>query len=155
MPRQFQIGRGSAAEVIGSGDLAEQLRRAVYRLAPTVTARIETEAMKLEAHAQERWPVGRDKTEAGKRYTKRDREAGKAVRPHSKALFDYGLRVLSDGVEGFVSNRAPYWYKIKTKQGGLGGKSASVELLRKPLKKRIPEIAKDLADEVKALVREG
>lgn len=153
MARQFTIGKGRAAEVVGSTALAEQLRRAVYKLAPRVMSRLEGEALKLENKAQVGWPVGVDKAENGKRYTKADREAGKPIRPHSRALFDYGLRVLPDAVEGFVSNRAPYWTKIKSEKMGLGGKSAVVELLRKPLKKRAPIVAKEIAEDVRALVR--
>ena len=153
MARQFTIGRGRAAEVVGSTALAEQLRRAVYKLAPRVIVRIETEALKLENFAQNRWPVGENKAENGKKYTKADRTAGKPIRPHSKALFDYGLRVLPDAVEGFVSNRAAYWFRIKSKKNDLGGKSAVVELLRKPLRKRVPIVAKEIAEDVRALVR--
>lgn len=153
MARGFVIGRGSAAEVLGSGTLEQQLRKAVYKIAPRIASTVEKEALKLENYAQVRWPVGADRTLSGKLYTKRDRAENQPIRPHSKALFDYGLRIATNAIEGYVSNRAAYWYKIKSQKSGLNGKSASVELLRKPLRKRAPEIAKELAADIQALVR--
>lgn len=129
------IGRGAASAVL-SGGIEQAIRETLSRLAPTLGRRVEAEAERLERGAVGRWPIGRDRG-----------------RPHSRDLFDSGLRIVSDGIEGFVSNRAPYIIYIKTMKNGLQGKSPYQELLRKPLRAAAKTVAGECADDVHKLIR--
>lgn len=130
------IGRGSMQVQIG-GALEASIRRTIDRLAPGLGEVLEAEAQQLRDGAVERWPVGRDRG-----------------RPHSRDLFTNGLRITDKGVEAFVSNPAPYLYLIKSGKNGLNGKSASVELLRKPLKKAAARAAERCGETLRKLIRE-
>lgn len=168
------LGRGAAAIEL-SGTLAEQIEATVRRLAPTVYDRIDEEIEALRESAQARWPLGDDKA---------DPEARNKTQPyHSKNAFEHGVRIVTDGVEGFITNYAvnirgrPYWFFIKIKdksedkrkrraakvnakiaarlQGDKEPGSPIQMYVRKPLKERTKVIAAELAEEIRQLVREG
>lgn len=128
-----RVTKGNAA--IDSNDgIQKMVDRVIRELAPTVAPILDRAAAELEAGAVAAWPVGRERG-----------------RPHSRDLFEEGLRFGGqDTIEAFVRNKADYAFFIKFKKrnlaSGLGGKSASVELLRKPLKAIAPRVAKEVAE---------
>lgn len=136
----IRFGAGAASIEIG-GHWAEQIRQAVDRLAPDLGATLEAEANKIRTDAVRRWPIGKDQIRKGKKL------------PHSIDLFWSGLRINPPFVEGFVSNSAPWFYYIRSMKGGLNGKSASVELVRKPMRKRAQPLARELADQIRGLLK--
>ena len=98
----------------------ELVRAAVDRVAPGAVDLIEDETRAIFDSARERWPVGPDK----------DYRPG-----HSRDALAW--EVLIEGgttIRGRVTNSAPWSKYIKPK--GLRGRSAFVELLRKPLRAR-------------------
>lgn len=162
------IGRGSTSMEI-SGELARQIEAAVRAIAPAVFDRVETEIEEIRSNAQARWPRGDEKTDP--------RARNKRQPYHSGDSFESGVRIVSDGIEGFISNFAvnirgkPYWFYIKTSQGGLRASStirkSKVQsatpdneagspinaYVKTPLKERTKIVAVELADEIRALVR--
>jgi len=164
------LGRGAAAIEL-SGTLAEQIEATVRRIAPTVYDRIDEEIEEIRKDAQARWPRGDDKSNP--------RARNKNQPYHSADSFRSGVRIVTDGIEGFISNFAvnirgkPYWFYIKTVQGGLRAgstirkskvRSATPDneagspinaYIKTPLKERTKIIAAELADEIRQLVREG
>jgi hypothetical protein len=121
-----------------SGHLEQAIRQTIQKLAPTVSRRMEDEAEEIRHEAEGRWPVGRERG-----------------RPHSRDLFEHGLRIDGSTLVAWVRNPADYLFYIKTYKNGLGGKSAFQELLRKPLKAAAGDVARDCADEIAALIRRG
>ena len=143
----FTIGRGSASLEV-SGELTRMVEKVIRELAPTVVDALEREVEALTLSAAAQWPVGDDKEG---RYAK-----NKDQPYHSADRFFTGIRFVGDGIEAFIDNDAVnrkgqrYFYYIKS-----GGVSPLQVLIRKPLKKISLELAKELADDIRKLVREG
>jgi hypothetical protein len=162
------LGRG-AASIELSGALAAQIEATIRRIAPTVYDRVDAEIEEIRSNAEARWPRGDDKSNP------RGRNKGQPY--HSADSFRSGVRIVTDGIEGFISNFAvnvrgkPYWFYIKTAQGGLRARTtirkSKVQsgtpdtnagspinaYVKIPLKERTKIIAAELADEIRALVR--
>lgn len=118
-----------------SGDLAASIEKALKNAVPKAVKLLEDGTTELEAGAVAGWPVGRDRR----------------GRKHSRDLFEASIRLPDlETVDGVVENKAPYAFFIKSGQRGLGFKSASVVLLRRPAKKVAENIAKELAKGVGA-----
>ena len=119
----------------------EMLRRMLEHVQPSVVAEIERAVETVARDAEAAWPVGRRSP------------SGRDRRPHSRDLFRTDVRVVFVGggvvVEGSVSNGADYARYIRPK--GLGGKSAVIEYIRKPMKRERDRILAKLAD----LARKG
>lgn len=133
--------RAGAASIEIGGEWARAIREAVDRLAPELGATLEREANEIRQAAQARWPIGKDQYRKGR------------ILPHSIDLFWSGLRINPPYVEGFIMNRAPWFFYIKSMKNGLNGKSASVELVRKPMRRRATPLARELADQIRGLLK--
>lgn len=110
------MGTGSLTSVVDDRT-RELVRAAVERVAPGALDIIERETRKIYDNAHAKWPIG----------------PHKAYRPgHSRDMLYW--EVLIDGavIRGRVWCTAEWSKYIKPK--GLRGKSAFVELLRKPLR---------------------
>lgn len=119
---KLSFGAGSVR--IQMDDTLDRIyRRAIDKLAPGLLPAVETAIDDLHADAYAAWPVktGRSK-EALEHLT--------SVSPDNKVI------------RGTITDDVPYARFIKAKS--LGGKSAFVELLRKPLRERAKELVKVL-----------
>lgn len=128
------ITKGSVSAKM-SGGLAEAVKNALRKCDPVAVPIMERAIVTLQANAEAKWPKGRERG-----------------REHSKDMFENGLRTASDGVEAFLRNQADYAFYIKSDKNGLGGKSAFQVLLRKPLKESAASAAKEIAENVGALL---
>lgn len=98
--------------------------------------------------------VTSDKAPAGAEETRTTK--GKPRREHSADLFEVGLRVPDeDRVISEVLNPAKYLFVIKSDQHGLGGKSAFVELLRKPGRAMARPLAEKIVVALAKLAKEA
>jgi len=126
-----RIGSGSLSFVIE--DRTEELvRAAVERAAPGAARVIEDEIGAIYESARARWPVGPEKRERKGR--------------HSRDELVQELVVERDRIRGRIFNTAPWAKYIKPK--GLKGKSAFVELLRKPLRARRDAVVRLLGQSI-------
>ena len=130
----IRLRHGNAIVDVG-GAIERTIRDTIERLAPTLAKRLEDEVEELRADAEGQWPVSR-----------RDKL-------HSRAMFVHGLRIDGDTLSAYVRNNAEWAVYIKSYQNGLNGRSAVVELLRKPLKAAAGDVARDCAEEIRKLVR--
>jgi hypothetical protein len=138
MTMQIWLGKGGG-QVQADREVASAVERVLRAAHGRVVERLERAADRIGVPAEARWPVGK--------------ERGK---PHSRDLFERGLRLPRKGVlEAFVRNGASYAYYVRSMKGGLGGKSAFVELLRKPLRTEARMVADELADDLKAEIERG
>jgi hypothetical protein len=109
-----------------SDELDQLYRRAIERVAPGVLRRIEDATADVFNAARAEWPVK----------TGRSRDA-----------LEHHVTVSPDqtSVRGSITNPVKYARYIRAKK--LDGKSAFVELLRKPLRARAADLAEVLATE--------
>lgn len=117
----------------------------IEKVAPRVAALVRSEVERIKRDAVAGWPVGRERG-----------------RPHSRDMFETTLVLEVDGnryaVVGAVRNRATnkegeaYWRFIKA--NNLYGKSAIVELVRKPMSKARDRIELLLATEIPEVLGE-
>ena len=132
---QLRLKDGSMTMLVDDG-LERLVRDAIEKVAPGVLELVESETKAVYDGAKSRWPVGPDK---------RDRKGR-----HSK--FELYHEVVIDTTKGLIRgrvwNEAPWSRYIKPK--GLKGKSAFVELLRKPLQKRARVFVQQLGRYVSA-----
>ena len=138
----IKVGRGKAMVEL-EGDLGRQIEGCIRQFAPTLLDVLDAETKSILDAGRGDWPIGRERT---------GKEAG---RPHSKDEFDQFVRIVSsDRVEGFIENRAPYVFQIKTSQNGVDG-SPWVKLIRKPVEDAADRLGETMAEELAALVTEG
>ena len=131
----IRFGRKLQVEL--SDDIARMVRHVLDRVAPKVVERVEDQIRDIESEALARWPVGREQG-----------------RPHSRDTFTRGVDLPDmDTVRGYIGNSAAYLYYIKSYRNGLNGKSASVELIRKPMRDAAEELAKLMAEDVAKLIK--
>ena len=130
---RISYGRGSMSVVVDD-QTADLVRRAIERVAPGMVARLEQVTEELYQSAHQRWPVGPDKPER------------KGV--HSRDLLAREVQIQPDRttIRARVYCTAAWSKYIKPK--GLGGKTAFVEYLRKPLLK----LRKPLTAELGSLI---
>lgn len=115
---------GSARASIEISDTMEQLyRRSLDELAPGLLGTIETSLDAAFDAAVSAWPVKTGRSKAG--LTKQVRIEGDKT-----------------SILGTITDAVPYAKYIKARK--LGGKSAFVELLRKPMKERASALAQVL-----------
>jgi len=125
---------GSGSATVEVEDRTPELVRAVVdRVAPGALDLIRVEVRRIHASAHSRWPVGRER---------KDRTY------HSREALGWEVRIDNlETLRGRVFNTAPWSRYIKPK--GLKGKSAFVELLRKPLRERADHIVMQLGSLVR------
>jgi hypothetical protein len=122
---RLRFGTGGVRVVMD--DTLDQLyRRAIERVAPGVLRRIEDATADVYASARAAWPVKTGRSRDG---------------------LEHHVTVSPDqtSVRGSITNPVKYARYIKAKK--LDGKSAFVELLRKPLRARAADLAEVLAME--------
>jgi hypothetical protein len=135
MATTIWLGKG-ASQVQVDRSVARTIEHVLDVAHKKIADRLARAADRIGVPAEARWPVGRERN-----------------RPHSADMFERGLRMPKAGVlEGFVQNTAKYAKYIRTMKGGLNGRSAMVELLRKPLKIEAKKVADDLAPELAAQI---
>ena len=126
--RRLTFGQGSVRIEMDAG-LEELARRAVSQVAPGVLERIDAAVDQVLEDAQRRWPVK----------TGRSRDGLAAYTSIAPA---------GDRIQGTVMNPVDYAVYVKSRKGGLEGRSAVVELLRKPLRARASQLADELGTTV-------
>lgn len=128
--------RVGAASVEVSADLQRHVDDTLRRLAPRTMARLGDTVEELLRYARSRWPV--------RRY-----RSGQTRQPHSRDMLSTSVWLHSmDEVRARVHNAAPYAYYIRSMQAGLGGRSAYVELIRRPGEAAGEALADELAQEL-------
>lgn len=159
----FTVGRGAAALEV-SGELSRAIEQVIRQLAPTVVATVEQAIETLALQAEEQWPRGDDKTRLREVVASDGSISYRAPRNkkqpyHSQDRFFYGIRYVKDGIEGYIDNDAVnirgqrYWFFIRS--GPEGRKYSPLQrYIRAPLRKRAQELAVELADDLKQLIRE-
>jgi len=121
-------------------ELDDWVRRVARQAAPTVAPRMEQEVRELIEEIKKRWPVDpHGKT-----------RPGRIGRPHTRDGFRAVLTVTQDGIEARITNDfgADYFYKIRSEQNDLEGKSPFVTLVRTPARKRAKALADDLSEDL-------
>lgn len=114
--------------------LEELARRAVSRVAPGVLVRIDAAVDEVIADATARWPVATGRSKAG--------------------LVAYtSILPAGDRIQGTVMNPVEYAIYVKSSKNGLGGRSAVVELLRKPIRARAAQLAGELGTTVRTALK--
>jgi hypothetical protein len=112
------------------------MRRALDDVAPGVLDRLEATVTRVVDDARSRWPVRTGRSRDGL-------EAHVTIAPGQTSI------------RGTVANAVDYAVYVRSGQRGLGGKSAVVELLRKPLRAAARELAVELADTVSTTLAGG
>lgn len=126
--RRLTFGQGSV-RIEMDAKLEELARRAVSQVAPGVLERIDQAVDQVLEEAEARWPVKTGRSKAGlAAYT--------SIAPGGAC------------VQGTVMNPVDYAVYVKSRKGGLGGRSAVVELLRKPLRAQAAQLAGELGTTV-------
>ena len=166
----FRLGYREPVDLFVNESIADQIEATIRKLAGVVGERLEREVKEITENAEKKWPRGPLKS---------GKSAPNKGQPyHSQDAFVYGLRIRSNYLEGYIDNYATnirgqrYWYFIKTTYGGLRNtttiKKTKVSepgpnepgspinaYVKRPIKARAQRVALDLADEIKALVRDG
>jgi len=121
----FFVGQGGIRAEVSNG-LAEQLSAVIEKLAPGARQALEDNARAVYDDARARWPVATGESRDG--------------------LY-WGVQVAPDlsSVRGFVADEVPHAIYVKSYKNGLAGKSAMVELLRKPVAARAQRVADSVA----------
>lgn len=120
----------------------QALRAALDVVAPTVLDTMRDGIERVRLAAVGRWPVARPRG-AG----------GRLPNPvHSRDRFRVVERVSVDAVEVAIVNDAPYVLYIRSGQNGLGGKSAWVQLVRRPGEVEAERVASESGAELAALI---
>lgn len=132
---QLRLKDGNLTMLVNDG-LERLVRDALEKVAPGVLGIVEDETQAVYDHARKRWPIGPDKPERKGRHS-RDELYHEVVIDTARGI-----------IRGRVWNEAPWSRYIKPK--GLRGKSAFVELLRKPLQSRQADIVTKLGRYVSA-----
>jgi len=126
---------GTARATIEMSDAMEQLyRRAIDQLAPGLLSTVEDALDDVFESAESSWPVKTGRSKAGLRKQVRIEQGGGAI-------------------VGSITDAIPYAKYIKAKK--LGGKSAFVELLRKPMQERAKALASVLSTQIVKTLTEG
>ena len=122
-----------------------QIREALRLVGSTVLDTMRDEADRVVADARMRWPVARPRT-----------KGGRLPNPvHSRDRFEITERLGEGYVDVVVANDAPYAFYIRSMQNQLGGKSAFVTLIRKPMHDGAKRIADESGHEVAKLIGGG
>lgn len=159
----FTIGRGAVSADF-SGAIVAAVERTIREMAPTVVAAVEREVEQLVQRAEAQWPRGDAKDRP--RITVREDGTIRSNAPrnrqqpyHSQDRFITGIRYVGDAIEGYIDNDAinkrgqRYWWYIKT--GPQGREFSPLQrYVRQPLRQISQELAIELADDVKRLMRE-
>lgn len=124
---------GSGGTRITMDDTLERIyRRAIEKVAPGILTRMEMVIAEVYDEARQQWPVRTGRSRDGlQRWV--------TVTPD-------GMRIV-----GSITNDVDYARYIKAKK--LGGRSAFVELLRKPLRKRADDLSTVLARQAATSLR--
>jgi len=175
MPQRaaFRIGYRRGFDIFSNEAIADAVEATVRRMAGVFGERIEETVKEITENAEKQWPRGPRKD---------GKNAPNKRQPyHSQDTFVYGLRIRGDYLEGYIDNYAtnirgqPYWFFIKTMQGGLRladtvRKSKIVALnpetnqrvepgspinayVKKPLKRAAERIVIELGDDLRAMMR--
>jgi len=126
---QLRLKDGNLTMLVDDG-LERLVRDAIDKVAPGMLDLVESETRAVYDGAKGRWPVGPHKRERNGRHSK-DELYHEVVIDTTQGL-----------IRGRVWNEAPWSRYIKPK--GLRGKSAFVELLRKPLQERAKVFVQNL-----------
>jgi hypothetical protein len=119
---------GTGSLRIQMDDVMEQIARAaVEDVAPGLVPAIESTVERLEAEARAKWPVRTGVSRDG---------LGHYV----------SITPAGDQVRGSLVNTVDYSRFVKSGKGGLQGKSAMVELMRKPVEAAADVLAAELGD---------
>lgn len=121
---KLKFGTGSI-RIEMDDTLDRMVRQAAEKVAPGVLTRIESSIERIEAEASAKWPVASGRSKEG-------------LEAHTIISPDQNL------IRGTITNNAPYAYFIKSGQNGLGGKSAVVELIGKPIRAEAKHLAEDI-----------
>ena len=122
-----------------------QIREALRMVGSTVLDTMRDEADRVVADARIRWPVARPRT-----------KGGRLPNPvHSRDRFEITERLGDGHVDVTVANDAPYAFFIRSMQNQLGGKSAFVTLIRKPMYDGAKRIADESGQEIAKLIGGG
>lgn len=116
---------GGDDRVWWTDSLEEDLRAAVDAFAPGLRATLEAEARRVLTEARARWPVATGASRDG---------------------LVAGVEVQRGGLRGFVRNQVGHAVYVKSWKNGLAGRSAMVELLRKPVAEAAPRLAARLGE---------
>lgn len=103
--------------------LEEDLRAAVDAFAPGLRQALEDEARRVLDAARARWPVATGVSRDG---------------------LVAGVEARGGALRGFVRNAVAHAIYVKSWKNGLGGRSAMVELLRKPVAEATPRLVERL-----------
>lgn len=126
---------GSGGTRITMDDTLDRIyRRAIERVAPGLLTRVELAIAEVYDEARQQWPVRTGRSRDG-------------LQRHVTIAPD-GARIV-----GSITNDVDYSRFIKARK--LGGRSAFVELLRKPLRRRADELSTVLARQAASSLRGG
>jgi hypothetical protein len=133
---KVRVGRGSVVVEIDDG-IADALLAAAEAALPGAVDVMKAELAAVVDAGRAGWPVGRDRGE-----------------PHSRDLFEVDVRIdpVDFAVEGVITNRAPYAYKILL-PGGYG--SPWQKLIRKPTLDAAQRIADAVAKRLTEVIDRG
>lgn len=137
MPKVFLNQGGSRIEM--SFDHEKAFRGALSDAETVLVDQLGGTVEKLWSDARERWPVGRE-----------------GANPfHSRDGLERGVEV--DPARGEVRaslwNRAKWWVYVKSFQNGLGGKSAFLELGRKPARDAVRPLLIRVSEQTRAALQ--
>lgn len=162
----FTVGRGAASLQV-SGELTRAVEQVIRSYAPNVVSGVEHEIDKIVNRAEALWPRGDDKTaprvvirlDGSVRYYA---PRNKNQPYHSADRFITGIRFVgNNAIEGYIDNdavnirRQKYWFFIKVLPGDPGEYSPLQRYIRKPLKESAIKLAKELAADLKKMIREA
>jgi hypothetical protein len=132
---RYYVGTGSIRAEVTDG-LRDELRALVDKIAPGIRDVLERESAAVLAAAEARWPVASGESKAG--------------------LYG-GVQVAPDlsSIRGFLANNVGYSVYVKSFKGGLGGRSAVVELLRKPITARTRQVTAEIGAAFERIANAG
>ena len=112
MSNSFTFGSVSIGRDSG---LEKYVDRVIREVLPETKKAILEEVTELRMHAEQNWPVLKDKDSALVARLKRSIASGKLkgqdlhlVSRNSRGKWRHGVRMTPHGLEGFVENKAPY-----------------------------------------------
>lgn len=134
MAEKLRYGKGKGSIEL-SGELHELVFRAITHSHGKIMEAMREEVMEVEMSAKKDWPV-------------RQKKYGKSQ--SSRTKFERGFRVVPDGLEAYLANRAKYAWAIKS---GIGsstsvetGERVSEELLWNPIRQKAEVLAHKIAN---------
>jgi hypothetical protein len=126
---KLYVGTGGVRAEVDT-PFGDDVGRLIDRVIPGAREVLQRNADEVLAEARARWPVDTGASRDG---------------------LHGGVQVAPDlsSIRGFVANSVPHAIYVMSWKGGLGGRSAMVELLRKPMNARTSAVVTEVGGAIK------